>query len=321
MNLSVIVPTYRRGPDLLRCVGALQRQTRPADEVIIVARDTDAETIQMITELGDPRIGLAIVRVPGVVAAMNIGLEQVKGDIVALTDDDAAPWPDWLERIEAMFAADSTVGGVGGKDWQYKGDPLQLDEGSEARSGEMQWWGRVIGDHHHATPGPPREVVVVKGVNCAYRTAVLRQVGGFDTQLQGTGAQVHWELSLGLSVLRAGWRIIFDPSLGVDHFPAPRFDEDRRGKFSAEAQRNMVYNETLVLCSHFRGLQKATFLAWSFLVGTRGAPGILQVVRLLILKQANVLDRWTATVSGRISGWRRTLSWSHNGIQSGGSIG
>jgi GT2 family glycosyltransferase len=282
----------------------LSHQTRGPDEVIIVARSDDSPTAQIVQESRDLPLRSVFVSEPGVVAAMNVGLGAALGDIIALTDDDAAPWTDWLARIEQMFESDARLGGVGGKDWQYKGKPLTLDDGAESRSGELQWWGRVIGDHHHATAGPPREVVVVKGVNCGYRTEALRQVGGFDTRLLGGGAQVHWELSLGLAIRRAGWKIVFDPALGVDHFPAERFDEDRRGQFNPEAQRNMVFNETIILCEEFRGIQKAGFLAWAFLIGTRGAPGLLQVPRLLLERRADTISRWTATIAGRIAGWR-----------------
>ena len=44
MKITVLIPTYRRPKDLGRCLEALQKQTRPADEVLVVVRNTDAET-------------------------------------------------------------------------------------------------------------------------------------------------------------------------------------------------------------------------------------------------------------------------------------
>ncbi|MCU1406323.1 MAG: glycosyl transferase family, partial [Glaciihabitans sp.] len=176
------------------------------------------------------------------------------------------------------------------------------DDGHEPRCGEMQWWGRVIGMHHHAASGPIREVVVVKGVNCAYRSDLLRQIG-FDSRLEGTGAQVHWELSLGLAILRCGWLVRFDPALGVDHFPAERFDEDQRGLFNAQAQRNTVFNETLAVAGYLKGFRRHVFLVWAICLGTSGAPGVLQVVRLTMRREANIYRRWLATFRGRFSGF------------------
>ena len=59
------------------------------------------------------------VNVPGQVAALNAGLDKTQGEIIAITDDDAAPHVDWLERIEARYLADKAIGGVGGRDFLY----------------------------------------------------------------------------------------------------------------------------------------------------------------------------------------------------------
>jgi glycosyltransferase involved in cell wall biosynthesis len=77
---------------------------------------------------------------------MNAGMDAAGGDIIAFTDDDAAPHTDWLEGIEAHFLSDTNIGGVGGRDWVYHG--TQLEEGEREVVGQVQWFGRVIGEHH-----------------------------------------------------------------------------------------------------------------------------------------------------------------------------
>ncbi len=286
-----------------RCLNAIIGQQRQPFEIIVVLRSDDTESLQLLSNFPVENLRPVFVRVPGVIAAMNAGLAAAQGDIVAFTDDDAAPWPDWLGCIEQLFQDNPQVACVGGRDWQYKGSPLALDDGIETRAGMMQWWGRVIGQHHWAAAGPAREVDVIKGVNCAFRADALRAVGGFDTRLAGTGAQVHWEMAVCLALKRAGWKVLFDPSLGVDHFPAARFDEDQRGLYNSLAQRNMVYNETLVLVEHLRGIRRVAFVVWAFLIGTRGAPGLVQVPRLmLLLRQRHAGRRWIATVAARSAG-------------------
>lgn len=298
--ISVIVPTYRRVDALARCLEAVAGQARPADEVIVTVRDTDDATRKFLAAHPMPSVRIVTVSVPGVVAAMNAGLAAARGDLIALTDDDAAPWPDWLARIEAWFARDPKIGGVGGRDWVYKQG--KLEDGVSSNAGRITWFGRVTAGHHHAA-GPPAEVAVLKGVNCAYRAAPLRAIG-FDTRMAGAGAQVHWELALGLAMRRAGWKLILDPQIGVDHFPAERFDEDRRHGFSSLAQRNGVANETLVLFEHLRGLARLAFLGWAALIGTRSAPGLAQVPRLLLAGERHVPRRWWATARGRVAGLR-----------------
>ncbi len=70
-----------------------------------MARDTDVEAWAFLNTFNSHRLALhtAKVKIPGVVAAMNLKLEMAQGDILAFTDDDAAPGPDWLARMEAQL--------------------------------------------------------------------------------------------------------------------------------------------------------------------------------------------------------------------------
>ncbi len=45
---------------------------------------------------------------------MNAGLQKAKGEIVAVTDADSEPAPNWIETLEKIFA-DKTVVGVSGE--------------------------------------------------------------------------------------------------------------------------------------------------------------------------------------------------------------
>ncbi|MEL6163750.1 MAG: glycosyltransferase family 2 protein, partial [Cyanobacteria bacterium J06628_3] len=222
MSIAVIIPTYRRSQDLARCLEALQNLTRPADEVIVVVRDTDTQTWSFLQTFDTKNLPLrtATVTVTGVVAAMNAGLDEASTDIVAFTDDDAAPHPDWLARIESHYLADDCVGGVGGRDWVYHGS--DLEDGNSRTVGQVSWFGRVVGNHHIGA-GEAREVDVLKGVNMSFRRAAI-QDWHFDGRMKGTGAQVHFELAFSLKLKRAGWKLIYDPQVAVNHYPAKRFD-------------------------------------------------------------------------------------------------
>lgn len=305
MTISVLIPTYRRPDDLRRCLHALAAQTLPAHEIIVIVRDNDAPTQSLVNAWPPGILPLCVVTVavPGVVAAMTAGLRVASGEAVALTDDDAAPFPDWLARIAAHFAADPQAGGVGGRDRIHYGD--RIEEGEHPDVGRVQWFGRVIGNHHLGV-GEARPVDLLKGVNCAYRTEPLRRIG-FDSRLRGAGAQVHWELSLGLAMKRDGWKLIYDPAVGVEHFMAPRADADalHRGGFHAEALQNMVYNETIVLLGSLPPMRHAAFVTWALLIGTRDAPGLLQIPRLIARRTPFLRARLAATWRGRWAGLLR----------------
>lgn len=300
MAIALIIPTYRRSQDLARCLEALKNQTRRADEVIVVVRDTDTETWSFLEGFDSSNLALrtATVTVTGVVAAMNVGLDAARSDIVAFTDDDAAPHPDWLARIESHYLADERVGGVGGRDWVYHGS--DLEDGNSGTVGQVSWFGRVIGNHHIGS-GEAREVDVLKGVNMSFRRAAI-QGWHFDERMKGTGAQVHFELAFSLKLKRAGWKLIYDPKVAVNHYPAKRFDEDRRNSFNQTAFANAVHNETVALLEYFSPLQKLAFLFWATTIGTREAMGFIQWLRFLpsegLLAGKKLLASWRGRWQG-----------------------
>lgn len=301
--VSVIVPSYRRVQSLERCLQAIAAQSRAPDEVIVGIRSDDADSARAVASIARHYVAplrCASASVPGVVAAMNAALAACRADsaIIALTDDDTEPRRDWLERLAAYFD-DPRVGGAGGRDWQPH------ERGDRAVVGRVQWFGRMIGNHHLGA-GPARDVDVLKGANCAYRAPLLRALG-FDTRLAGDGAQLFWELALCLPVRRAGWRLIYDPAIAVEHHVEPRSDGDQlhRGVFAPAPLSDATHNATLVLLENTRGFARVAFVIWALLVGTRHEPGLAQLPRLVLRGDRHVFARWRATLDGRMRGWRR----------------
>jgi GT2 family glycosyltransferase len=306
-TITVIVPSWRRPADLERCIRALMAQGRAPAEVIVGARAGDAGTLEAVAAAAGKAsfpVRAALTAEAGVIAAMNAALEEARGEIIALTDDDAEPRPDWLERIHAAFA-DTSVGAVGGRDWQPK------ERGDRDDVGRVQWIGRVIGNHHLGA-GPARHVDVLKGVNLAARSVLLKGLG-FDERLRGAGAQMFWEMGLCLPMRRAGWTLIYDPAIAVDHHIAPRHDDDQRhrGVFVAAPQVEAVHNETLLLLEHMdtAPLRRVAFMLWGLLAGTRMEPGLAQLPRLVLAGAPSPFAQLRATVAGRLEGWRSWQSY------------
>jgi len=269
--------------------------------VIVIARIDDREAVAAAR----PSVGLparlVTVDRPGQVAALNAGLLAASGVIIAITDDDAAPRPDWLERIERHFVCNPLLGGVGGRDWvTFHGS---RPEHARRQVGIVRPWGRLVGNHHLGT-GPPRTVDVLKGSNMSFRREALSEMT-FDERLAGGGAQVHNDLMLSLSVRRKRWLLVYDPLVAVDHFPAPRAAGHVRGDVGCSAIRDAVHNETLALVEFLSWPRRLLFFVWSLLVGTRYAPGIAQLPRLAFQRERNILERYIAAQHGRMLGWRR----------------
>jgi hypothetical protein len=101
----------------------------------------------------------------------------------------------------------------------YAGTQLQdasMHPGNPETVGQVQWFGQVIGNHH-VGKGEAREVDVLKGVNMSFRGKAIGQKR-FDTRMRGTSAQIHYEIEFCLSLKRAGWKLVYDPKIAVDHY-------------------------------------------------------------------------------------------------------
>lgn len=315
MKTTVLIPTYRRPQDLQRCLEALQNQQRLPDEVLVVLRATDQLTLDLLHQNSFTPLTLRTqyVEQPGQVAALNAGLTAATGDIIAITDDDAAPHPDWLQRIEAHFLADRQVGGVGGRDWVYVGDTLHGPTAEQITAlpvGKIRWFGGILGNHHLGTT-QIQDVDVLKGANMSYRRTAIGALR-FDPRLQGSGAQVHNDLGFSLAIKRQGWKLIYDPAIAVDHFPAQRFDQDDRDAFCYEAACQAAHNEMLILMDYLIPLRRVAYLGWSVLIGTQRKPGMVQMVRLVPREGWLSLRRSLAALHGRWQGLRTWMTQTRN---------
>jgi glycosyltransferase involved in cell wall biosynthesis len=298
MKVTVLVPTFRRPGDLARCLAALQQQLRAPDEVVVVARPDDTATHVCLRDpavVGTLPLSVALVETPGQVAALNRGLDAANGDVIAITDDDAAPRPDWVDRIAAAFESDARLGALGGRDWVHeKGRVL---DGERPLVGKLRPSGKIIGNHHLGVGGA-REVDLLKGANMSYRREAVCHIR-FDARLRGAGAQVHNDMAFSMSVKDAGWKLVYDPRVAVDHYPAERFDDDRRDAQTMMAVRNAAYNLHLILRDHLPPLRREAAWWWYALVGTRVYPGFAHVVLALASKQGRTrLSRWRAVRTG-----------------------
>jgi glycosyltransferase involved in cell wall biosynthesis len=123
-KLSVIVPHYRDLDGLDRCLAALGRQTYPADAFeVIVADNASPEGEEAVARVIAGRARLVIVSERGAGPARNGGVAAAAGAILAFTDSDCQPEPDWLvEGVKALAAHDF----VGGHVRVLVDDPLHM---------------------------------------------------------------------------------------------------------------------------------------------------------------------------------------------------
>jgi len=106
-QVSVIIPTFQRGPLLQRAVRSVLRQQYQEYEVIVVSDGPDPTLLPLIEKMNDRRLRLiALERHVGANGARNAGVRAARGEWVALLDDDDEWLPSKLE-VQMRIAARS----------------------------------------------------------------------------------------------------------------------------------------------------------------------------------------------------------------------
>lgn len=295
VSISVVIPTYGRPSDLLRCLLALERQEVPAREVIVVCRRRDTPTRIALEELETTlQLRVEVVDAESQSVAMNAGVAVATSPVIALTDDDAAPRPRWIAGLQSRHAQPG-VGAVGGRDLVHT--PEGTLQRKVADVGIVKWYGRRVGNHHLGT-GAVRDVDFLKGVNLSVR----RDLWMLDERLWGTGIQMHWEMGLSLAVIKRGLRVVYDPGLVVDHYPAARIGRaDQRAQRTSSVVRNEAHNETLAVLKWLPRSRALAALAYEVLVGYSTTPGLVRSAVAMVRGEPGVTRFLPAALAGR---WR-----------------
>ena len=100
MKISVIIPAYNAEKWLRSSVESVKKQSRPADEIIIVDDGSTDGTPGLCRELGEQIRYMRRVN-GGLSAARNSGVAMAKGDWFLFLDADDALYPDALEMLSS----------------------------------------------------------------------------------------------------------------------------------------------------------------------------------------------------------------------------
>lgn len=118
MEISIIVPTYKRPKDLKECLESFCLQNYPVDkfEVVIVDDSPDKSGFDIYTQLKDGCLNLKYFNQmhKGPAAARNLGVKKSQADIVAFVDDDCVADKNWLTRILQTHKLNPDILAVGG---------------------------------------------------------------------------------------------------------------------------------------------------------------------------------------------------------------
>ncbi len=116
-TFSVLICTYNRPDTLGLSLDSLINRTIEKPDQVVVVNGGDERSDHIIQDhMGKTGIKVELVKTvnKNLAASRNIGLAHCAGEIVAMTDDDAEVFPDWVTQVKKIHAAHPEVGGVGG---------------------------------------------------------------------------------------------------------------------------------------------------------------------------------------------------------------
>lgn len=115
-NFSIIIPTRDRPSQLVACLESIVHQTYPAPQFEVIVIDDGSKTsIATVVSPFLDRLDLTLLTQQnrGAASARNRGVAKARGHYLAFTDDDCAPAPDWVQKLEERFkpSSDLIIGG------------------------------------------------------------------------------------------------------------------------------------------------------------------------------------------------------------------
>ena len=206
-DITVAVATCGRPQALQRCLHAIAAGATTPRAVIVVdqspsprARGVALTVPQLdVRYLEQPRLGLS--------ASRNLALTTATTRLLAVTDDDCAPLPDWVDAIRAAFAREPAPAAVTGPIVPLGAQPpgmyaisLRAHQSPRDHAGRMLPWNAG------------------SGANFAAPVALLDEQGGWDERLGvGSGGRAAEDSDLLYRILRSGGVVRYEPTAVVAH--------------------------------------------------------------------------------------------------------
>jgi glycosyltransferase involved in cell wall biosynthesis len=261
---------------MLRCLDGLLRQDHPDYEILILdngSSDGTAEACRDLAAATDVPVRVEVVE-GRVGRVRNIGARIAAGEIIAYTDSDCIPAPDWLSAGVSAFE-DPRIGVVTGTTVPEDPPPYE------------PW---------HATMEVTDQTWHFESCNVFFRREALLGAGGFDDDLGHFGE----DTIAGWAMLRAGWKAEFVPEAVVRHdvtYPGRGWHLRRvhkYGKVAAVLGRYPESRERLMWNRYFLRPRNAAFAAALLGVGLALADR-----RALLLTLPYVRERGPRSVHPR----------------------
>lgn len=251
--ISAIIPTWNRADLVQSIVTNLRAQTRPPGQIVIVDNGSEDATQIVARELGADLVVLPENR--GFAAAVNIGIEQAKGDWLLIVNNDVLLEPAWIERLLAALEHSNAAFGTG--KLLQKENPAMLDGSWDLVSRAAYAWRCGYGRRDGAVWSVPRKIWFAPMTAVLFHRRVFDRIGLLETRFES----YYEDVDFGVRCALAGLEGIYEPAAVAVHIGKATF-----GKHAPRVMYLSARNQVLLLAKHYPPQTLRRF-AWPILVG------------------------------------------------------
>ena len=202
--VSVIIPHLNDSDRLGLCLKSLNDQSYDKSfyEVIVIDNDSSEFHWKKLLKLKSLyKIILLKEQKSGSYAARNKGLQQAKGSIIAFTDSDCIPYPNWIEMGVHNLKILNYYGVVGGK--------IELTYKNKAHLNAVEQYEMIFAFNQERYIS---KLNYSATANLFTSKSILSDVGIFDDSFTSAGDR-EW----GNKVVTKGYQIIYGKNVIVKH--------------------------------------------------------------------------------------------------------
>lgn len=201
--VSVIIPVFNDGERLQLCLAALAQQTYARSHFEVIVVDNGSDPIDPIKAAVEPydNVILTFESTPGSYAARNQGIAIATGEIIAFTDADCIPSPDWLEKGVQHMQRVPNCGMVAGNIKIFPQDD------KNPTSVELFEMATAFPQEHHL-----KTLKYGATANLFTSRSVIKTVGKFHQELK-SGGDLDW----GRRVYQCGYQQFYADDVQVAH--------------------------------------------------------------------------------------------------------
>ncbi|MEO0481545.1 MAG: glycosyltransferase family A protein [Planctomycetota bacterium] len=217
-DITAILCTYNRGPEVRRTIDSLLAQDLPRQryEVLIIDNASSPENAAILDDCA--ALAPDVVRVvreptPGLCTARNRGIEESQSPYVTFLDDDALAARSWLRMLVEAFEEDPKIAIAGGR------VVLSFEGGPRPDFIDRRLTPYLSAFDHGDDPVDVPALEAPRGCNIAFRKSALDEAGRFDDRMGRTGKNLASldEIDVALRIERNGYRLRYVPGADVRH--------------------------------------------------------------------------------------------------------